>query len=69
VLSEFQRGVDIDSLLHEYGVDSLLAIEFRNWATKECGAEITVFELMDDSSFKQNGEKIAEKSKFCSYLQ
>jgi NADPH:quinone reductase-like Zn-dependent oxidoreductase/NAD(P)-dependent dehydrogenase (short-subunit alcohol dehydrogenase family) len=63
-----EAEVDVDMPLHEYGVDSLLAIELRNWAMKECAAEITVFELMDDSSFKHNGIKIARKSRFCSNL-
>ncbi|KAI1382727.1 putative polyketide synthase [Hypoxylon trugodes] len=43
---------DIDSSqpLHVFGVDSLVAMEIKNWITKEFSAEVAVFELMGGRS-------------------
>ncbi|KAF2464560.1 reducing type I polyketide synthase [Lindgomyces ingoldianus] len=60
--------IDTSKPLYEYGVDSLLAIEVRNWAMKECGAEVAVFEIMDEASFLVVGERVAGKSRFCGEL-
>ena len=59
------HDIDTSKPLYEYGVDSLLAIEIRNWAMKECDADVAVFEIMDEVSFVAVGEKIAMKSKLC----
>lgn len=59
------KDIDTSQPLYEYGVDSLLAIEIRNWAMKECGAEVAVFEIVGDVSFEVVGSTIAGKSTFC----
>lgn len=40
--------IDIDTgkPFHAYGVDSLLAVELRNWFGKELGADVAVFDIM-----------------------
>ena len=38
--------IDADRPLHLYGVDSLVAVELRNWINKEFAADVPVFELM-----------------------
>ncbi|CAD6445093.1 b10755cb-b0be-4455-a923-10fa031ceb53 [Sclerotinia trifoliorum] len=42
--------VDTSKPLHAYGVDSLLAVELRNWFRKELGANIAVFDIMGAES-------------------
>lgn len=59
------KDIDTSQPLYEYGVDSLLAIEIRNWAMKECGADVAVFDIVGGESFKVVGSTIAGKSKFC----
>ncbi|KAK7962516.1 polyketide synthase [Apiospora aurea] len=33
-----------------YGVDSLMAVGVRNWVFQECGVEVSVFEVLSDTS-------------------
>lgn len=45
-LSMAQDDIDHDRPLFAYGVDSLVAVELRNWVGKEFGADVTVFDIM-----------------------
>ncbi|KAF1852053.1 polyketide synthase PksD [Cucurbitaria berberidis CBS 394.84] len=49
-LSIQAEDVDVDKSLLLYGVDSLVAVELRNWITKEFAADVPVFELMSGKS-------------------
>ncbi|ETS79029.1 hypothetical protein PFICI_08882 [Pestalotiopsis fici W106-1] len=45
-------GVEIDEIdvgkgLADYGVDSLMAVELRNWIRRDFGVSVAVFEIMD----------------------
>jgi aryl carrier-like protein len=39
--------IDVGKGLAEYGVDSLMAVELRNWIRRDLGVSVAVFELMD----------------------
>ncbi|TVY91694.1 Reducing polyketide synthase [Lachnellula willkommii] len=41
-----------DKAVHHYGVDSLLAIEIRNWFAKKIRADVGVFDILGDLSIK-----------------
>ncbi|KAF2655021.1 ketoacyl-synt-domain-containing protein [Lophiostoma macrostomum CBS 122681] len=60
-----ESHVDTSKSLYQYGVDSLTAIELRNWAAKDLQADIKLFELMAEGSFDEVSMRIAKKSKFC----
>jgi hypothetical protein len=49
--------------LASYGLDSLAAVEFRNWARMELGAELTTLEIMGATSLFALGERIIAKIK------
>lgn len=49
-----------------YGVDSLVAVEVRNWLLREVKADVPVFEILQASSLQLLGYKIAEKSSLVS---
>lgn len=49
---------DVDSHrgLSDYGVDSLMAVELRNWIRRDFGAVVSVFEIMSGSTIDGVGE-------------
>lgn len=47
--------------LASYGMDSLAAVEFRNWVRMEMGAELTTLEITNAASLFALGEKIIAK--------
>ncbi|KAF2676018.1 hypothetical protein K458DRAFT_447715 [Lentithecium fluviatile CBS 122367] len=59
-------GDDIDPAkpMHVYGVDSLVAVEMRNWLAKELRADVAVFELMGNTSIASLGTLVAGKSQY-----
>ncbi|KAF4889745.1 Highly reducing polyketide synthase azaB [Colletotrichum fructicola] len=53
----------------KYGVDSLIAVELRNWLVSSAGAETTsIFDVLHSPSLSVLAEKIGEKSRFVSTL-
>jgi aryl carrier-like protein len=67
-LIEISEGdIDIKKSLHDYGVDSLFAIEIKSWAKKVCHTDIAVMEMMSKDSIYGVGEFIASKSPLCSH--
>jgi NAD(P)-dependent dehydrogenase (short-subunit alcohol dehydrogenase family) len=57
------EGVEPGKPVHYYGVDSLVAVEFRNWLAKNLDAEVEVLDIMGDDSMAMLAEKIAKASK------
>lgn len=55
---------DIESLrsLSDYGVDSLMAVELRNWFTKDFNANVAVFDIMGGAPIAAVGELVSERS-------
>ncbi|KAL8847281.1 MAG: hypothetical protein Q9221_007680 [Calogaya cf. arnoldii] len=54
--------VDFNRRIQSYGVDSLLAVELRDWIKKELKAEVAVFETQGASTFFTLGRVVAERS-------
>ncbi|KAF7159056.1 hypothetical protein CNMCM5623_004289 [Aspergillus felis] len=38
--------IDVDKPIHQYGVDSLAAVELRNWFSKELRADVAIFDIL-----------------------
>lgn len=55
--------VDTNKPLSAYGVDSLVAVEVRNWIAKEMQVEISVFDIMANVPMRQLAGDLAGKSK------
>ncbi|KAK5331711.1 hypothetical protein LTR93_000716 [Exophiala xenobiotica] len=48
--------------LHTKGVDSLVAVEIRNWLTKEAKADVTVFDILAAMPITSLARTVVSKS-------
>ena len=57
---------EIDAALpmSRYGVDSLVAVEVRNWLAISAKADASIFDIMQSPSLAVLASKVAEKSKY-----
>ncbi|KAI1152215.1 polyketide synthase PksD [Nemania diffusa] len=62
-LSIQPEDVDVEKPLQVFGVDSLVAVELRNWISKEFAADIPVLELVGGGSITAIGESVTRASK------
>ncbi|CAG8971039.1 hypothetical protein HYALB_00005277 [Hymenoscyphus albidus] len=60
--------VDPSRALYRYGVDSLVALEVRNWITREMKANMALLEILAAVPIESFAAKIAEKSKLVTVL-
>lgn len=60
--------VDPAQPLYRYGVDSLTAIEVRNWISRELKANIALLEIVSAVPIREFAAKIAEKSQLVSVV-
>lgn len=58
-----EEPLDLGLTLSGAGVDSLVAIELRNWWKHNLGADVSVLELMNGGSIHRLGEMAAERLK------
>lgn len=48
--------------LSHYGVDSLMAVELRNWMNKDFGANVAVFDIMGGTTISAIADLVVERS-------
>jgi len=53
--------LDRDQPLHTYGVDSLVAVELRNWFLQALKVDVAVFEILGGSTSAMIAQGVAEK--------
>ena len=58
------EDININKPMESYGVDSLVAVELKNWFTKTLHNEMAVFEILGASSIEAIGFTIARKYQF-----
>ncbi|VUC33991.1 unnamed protein product [Clonostachys rosea] len=58
-----REQLDPDTPLHTYGVDSLVAVELRNWFAKEVHAELAIFDILGGATTRTASTLAAVKSK------
>ncbi|KAF4628460.1 hypothetical protein G7Y89_g9697 [Cudoniella acicularis] len=54
--------IDGHSSITSYGTDSLVAVELKNWLSKEMGADITTLEILGNTSLLNFGRVVLEKT-------
>ena len=59
-----EADIDETMSITKYNVDSLVAVELRNWLVLRSQAEISIFDVMQSTSLMMLGEKVAAKSRY-----
>lgn len=59
-----ETDINFDESLASYGVDSLVAVELRNWVLRQLKADISIFDVLQSKSLMTLAEKIACQSEF-----
>ena len=54
--------IDTSKPVYSYGVDSLVAVELRNWIALELKSEISIFDLTSSAPITDVCKKIAGRS-------
>ncbi len=62
-LMKGDQGTDLSLSLSAAGVDSLVAIEIRNWWKQNLGTDVSVLELLGGGSIEQLGAMAAQRLK------
>lgn len=50
--------------IHSFGVDSLVAVEMRNWFAKGVGVDLSVVEILGGEAIRHLAAGVARKSRF-----
>jgi acyl carrier protein len=56
------EDIDPRKSLSDYGVDSLMSVELRNWIWRSFKASVAVFDIMDGKPLKAVAQLVAEKA-------
>lgn len=59
-----EEEIDRSMPLTKYGVDSLVAVELRNWLIARVATELSIFDVLQSESLVMLSKKVAEKSRF-----
>jgi hypothetical protein len=64
-----EAEIDKSMSMARYGVDSLVAVELRNWLVAGAQAEISIFDVLQSPSLSALAGKVAAKSKYIVHIQ
>ncbi|KAK2003339.1 beta-ketoacyl synthase domain-containing protein [Colletotrichum falcatum] len=59
--------VDPGRPLYMYGVDSLVAMEIRNWIQRDVKADIALFDVLEAVPMTSFADKVVKRSKLCTF--
>ncbi|KAK3324427.1 putative polyketide synthase [Cercophora scortea] len=65
-LSMSRDEMDMAAPIHSFGVDSLVAVEIRNWLSKELRADVAIFDILEATSVVTLGASAVGKSSYFS---
>ena len=55
--------ISAQEAMSHYGLDSLVAVEMRNWISREMDASVSILEFLANQSLEKLAEKIVARSK------
>ena len=67
VLSIPVADIDGHGSITSYGTDSLVAVDLRNWLSKEMGVDVAIFEILSNKGLGDFSEMAARKSSFVTF--
>lgn len=56
--------IDSNRSMGSYGVDSLVAVELRNWFAREVSAEVAIFEILGEPSIASLAAAVVRRSQY-----
>ncbi|KAK2742657.1 Type I Iterative PKS [Onygenales sp. PD_40] len=62
VLAIAIEDLDFNKSIDEFGTDSLVAVELRNWFSREWGTEVAVFDIVGGATISGIGDIVATRS-------
>ena len=65
ILGLAEADVDASKPMHPYGIDSLVAIDLKNWLARKIGADVEVLTLLGNMSLETIAAVAAESSLCC----
>jgi aryl carrier-like protein len=65
MLSISADELDLGKPIHQYGVDSLTAVELRNWFAREMRADVAIFDILGGTSIASVVALAAGRSEYC----
>ncbi|KAF4594413.1 polyketide synthase [Ophiocordyceps camponoti-floridani] len=63
IMSLPTADIDTAKPVHAYGVDSLVAVELRNWLSKRLRSDVSIFDLTGNMAITTLSRKIASRSR------
>ena len=63
-----KEELDVHKNMNAFGLDSLVAVEIRNWMAREIGVDLSLLEFMKLTTLFQLSEVAAGKSRFLGHL-
>lgn len=67
ILSTPASEIDPGRPLYMYGVDSLVAMEMRNWIQRDIKADIALFDVLEAVPMTKFADKVVARSKLCTF--
>jgi acyl carrier protein len=64
-----KREIDPTRTLSDYGVDSLVAVELRNWLASSLRVKVSIFDILQSPSIAEFGGVLAAKSELLGGLE
>ncbi|KAJ2987981.1 hypothetical protein NUW58_g4216 [Xylaria curta] len=64
VLGQAVEDVNTGRPVHTFGIDSLVAIDLKNWFNREIGAEVQVFTILGNATMEELARDAARRSRF-----
>ncbi|KAI0805327.1 putative polyketide synthase [Xylaria sp. FL0064] len=64
IMALSRNEVDMAAPIQSFGMDSLVAVEIRNWLSKEVRADVAIFDILEATSVAALGASAVEKSSY-----